>query len=103
MIIKSHVTTNLKIEKLEDLYKLKLFMESANLKINKSQIARELDVDRRTVDKYLHGFHKSKHRTSSNCLTPYSVINTGKMVHQNLLMKILKQSRKLRVSMSPKA
>ena len=45
MIIKSPVTTNLKIEKLEDLYKLKPFMESANLKINKSQIARELDVD----------------------------------------------------------
>ena len=74
MIIKSPVTTNLKIEKLEDLYKLKLFMESANLKINKSQIARELDVDRRTVDKYLHGFHKSGHRTSSNCLTPYKDI-----------------------------
>ena len=65
MIIKSPVTTNLKIEKLEDLYKLKPFMESANLKINKSQIARELDVDRRTVDKYINGFHKSKHRTSS--------------------------------------
>ena len=74
MIIKSPVTTNLKIEKLEDLYKLKLFMESANLKINKSQIARELEVDRRTVDKYLHGFHKSGHRTSSNCLTPYKDI-----------------------------
>ena len=74
MIIKSPVTTNLKIEKLEDLYKLKPFMESANLKINKSQIARELDVDRRTVDKYINGFHKSKHRTSSNCLTPYKAI-----------------------------
>ena len=74
MIIKSPVTTNLKIEKLEDLYKLKLFMESANLKINKSQIARELDVDRRTVDKYINGFHKSKHRTSSNCLTHYKDI-----------------------------
>lgn len=74
MIIKSPVTTNLKIEKLEDLYKLKPFMKSANLKINKSQIARELDVDRRTVDKYINGFHKSKHRTSSNCLTPYKDI-----------------------------
>ena len=74
MIIKSPVTTNLKIEKLEDLYKLKPFMKSANLKINKSQIARELDVDRRTVDKYINGFHKSKHRTSSNCLTHYKDI-----------------------------
>lgn len=74
MIIKSPVTTNLKIEKLEDLYKLRPFMESANLKINKSQIARELDVDRRTVDKYINGFHKSEHRASSNCLTPYKDI-----------------------------
>ena len=40
---------------------------------------------------------------TKNVILVDSVINTGKMVHQNLLMKILKQSRKLRVSMSPKA
>lgn len=74
MIIKSNITTDLKIEKLEDLYKLKPFMEAANLKINKSQIARELEVDRRTVDKYINGFHKSEHRASTNCLTPYKSI-----------------------------
>ena len=83
MIIKSPVTTNLKIEKLEDLYKLKPFMESANLKINKSQIARELDVDRRTVDKYINGFHKSKHRTSSNCLTHYKDIIRELLTDEN--------------------
>lgn len=71
MIIKPPITTDLKIEKLEDLHKLKPFMESANLKINKSQIARELGVDRRTVGKYLNGFKKSTHRASTNCLTPY--------------------------------
>ncbi len=27
------------------------------MKINKSQIARELEVDRRTVDKYINGFN----------------------------------------------
>ena len=89
MIIKSPVTTNLKIEKLEDLYKLKLFMESANLKINKSQIARELDVDRRTVDKYINGFHKSKHRTSSNCLTPYKDIIRELLSDENELSLLL--------------
>ena len=83
MIIKSPVTTNLKIEKLEDLYKLKPFMKSANLKINKSQIARELDVDRRTVDKYINGFHKSKHRTSSNCLTHYKDIIRELLSNEN--------------------
>lgn len=49
-------------------------MDSTNLKINKSQIARELDVDRRTVDKYLNGFSKSKHRSADNCLTSYMEI-----------------------------
>lgn len=71
MIIKSSIIADLKITRLEDLYKLKPLMDSTNLKINKSQIARELDVDRRTVDKYLNGFSKSKHRATDNCLTPY--------------------------------
>lgn len=71
MIIQSPITTNLEINKLEDLYKLKTLMSSTNLKINKSQIARELGVDRRTVGKYVDGFTKSAHRTSTNCLTPY--------------------------------
>lgn len=71
MIIKSPVTTNLEIRTLEDLSKLKAFMDTTDLKINKSQIARELDVDRRTIDKYINGFHKSKHRSSKNCLAPY--------------------------------
>ncbi len=74
MIIKSPITTDLEIKKLEDLHKLKPFMEQADLKINKSQIARELNVDRRTVDKYINGFQKSKHRSSRNCLTPYKDI-----------------------------
>lgn len=71
MIIKTPITTSLEINVLEDLGKLKTFMEAANLKINVSQIARELGADRRTVNKYLNGFKKSKHRASENCLTPY--------------------------------
>lgn len=71
MIIKNEIVTDLKIERLEDLKKLKPLMESSNLKINKSQIARELNVDRRTVTKYIDGFQKSTHRESTNCLDPY--------------------------------
>ena len=56
MVLNSNIITNLKIESLEDLYKLKPFMEDSTLKINKSQIARELNGDRRTVDKYIDGF-----------------------------------------------
>lgn len=71
MIIQPPIIMNLNIESLEDLPKLKPFTESNDLKLNKSQIARELGVDRRTVSKYLDGFHKSPHRSSTNCLTPY--------------------------------
>lgn len=41
------------------------------MKINKSQIARELDVNRKTVDKYLKGFQKTDTREKPNCLKNY--------------------------------
>lgn len=71
MIIKSSIITDLNIQTVKDLYKLKPFLEDTTLKVNKSQIARELDVDRRTVDKYINGFHKSKTRERDNCITDY--------------------------------
>ncbi|MGN0241170.1 MAG: IS21 family transposase [Candidatus Weimeria sp.] len=71
MIIKTSIISDLEINRLEDLHKLKPIMESTNLKVNKSQIARELGIDRRTVDKYINGFEKAKHRSSTNCLTPF--------------------------------
>lgn len=42
MIIEIDVHSEIKINKLEDLHKLKPIMEGNNLKVNKSQIAREL-------------------------------------------------------------
>ena len=53
MLININVPVSLKIEKLTDLPKLRTFMEDNNLKLNKSEIARQLNVDRRTVSKYL--------------------------------------------------
>lgn len=41
------------------------------MKINKSQIARELEVDRRTVDKYINGYSKPETRNCSDCITPF--------------------------------
>ncbi len=41
------------------------------MKINRSQIARELDIDRRTVDKYINGYEKPTSRFSINCIEPY--------------------------------
>ena len=71
MILNNQIITNIHIKNINDLYKLKPFREDGTLKINKSQIARELDVDRRTVDKYINGFSKSKNRNKNNCITPY--------------------------------
>jgi len=66
MIYKQAINTDITINQLSDLKKLKPFYEEGQLKINKSQIARELGKDRRTVNKYLNGFEKSttKKRTS---------------------------------------
>lgn len=74
MIIKTNIIKNLYISSVNDLYKLKPFMEDGTLKINKSQIARELEIDRRTVDKYISGFQKSKNRNSYNCINEYKDI-----------------------------
>jgi len=60
MILNNQIITNIKLKDVNDLYKLKPFLEDGTLKINKSQIARELEVDRRTVDK----IHKRIYQTS---------------------------------------
>jgi len=70
MILKTSAITDLEVNSVNDLYKLKPFMEEGVLKINKSQVARELGVDRRTAAKYINGFEKSKTHTCSNCITP---------------------------------
>lgn len=62
MILKNQIITDIIINHLNDLHKLKPFWEDGTLKINKSQIARELKVDRRTVDKYIKGYTKPTNR-----------------------------------------
>ena len=56
MNINFKLTNDIEIHTLEDLKKLKPLLENNNLKVNKSEIARELGVDRRTIDKYLNRF-----------------------------------------------
>jgi hypothetical protein len=53
MYISINVETDFEIKSLEDLPKLKQLMEHLKMKINKSQLARDLGLDRRTIDKYL--------------------------------------------------
>ena len=45
MIIESKVITDLHIHSIDDLYKLKPFVQEGILKVNKSQIGRELGID----------------------------------------------------------
>ena len=71
MLININTPINLNIDNLIDLSKLGKFMENNNLKINKSEIARNLNVDRRTVDKYLKGFQKSKKRNKPSKVSGY--------------------------------
>lgn len=62
MIITSEIITNLEINDLEDLKKLKPLAESSNLKINYSAISKQMNVDRRTVKKYVDGYERKTTR-----------------------------------------
>ena len=54
------VLKQFQVNKLSDLPKLRMIMEAQHMKPNFSLLARELQVDRRTVKKYYNGFTKSK-------------------------------------------
>ena len=71
MIYTPKITSDIQINSLRDLVKLTPFLEDSTLKINKSQIARELGKDRRTVDKYLKGYEKPTARRRSSCIDDY--------------------------------
>jgi len=66
MHIQLNINTDVEINCLTDLPKLKVLLESSNMKINKSQLARELGVDRRTVGKYLDGYTRKNTRNKAS-------------------------------------
>lgn len=74
MIIKTNVYSEIKINSLKDLHKLKPIMEGNNLKVNKSQIARELGVDVRTVGKYINGYVKPSTRNKKSKIDEFGPI-----------------------------
>lgn len=71
MHVQLDVTTEIEIKSVTDLPKLKVLMESLKMKINKSKLARELNVDRRTIDKHLNGYVPSKKRTRNSKIDEY--------------------------------
>lgn len=74
MIIKHEIISNIEINKLEDLVKLKALIEESNLKVNVSQIARELDCDPRTVKKYINGYKKPSKRNRKSPIDEYYLL-----------------------------
>lgn len=71
VLINQDITVTLEIKSREDLPKLRAFMETNNLKINKSEIARQLDIDRRTVSKYLDGYSRPTARNKTSKVEAY--------------------------------
>ena len=61
VLINIKTLVSLQINKLTDLPQMRIFMENNNLKLNKTEIARQLNVDRRTVDKYLINYKIQMH------------------------------------------
>lgn len=59
------------IKSLNDLRKLKHLQEVLNIKVNYSEIAKDLGVDRRTVKKYYDGYDKPYARIKSSRIDPF--------------------------------
>lgn len=66
-----NVDFDFEISSLSDLPKFKQIMEYMKMKINKSKLAEELGVDRRTVEKYLNGFVPKRTRKKSSKIDEY--------------------------------
>jgi len=103
MYIALNVETNFEVRSLTDLPNLKMIMEQFKMKINKSQLARELEVDRRTIDKYLNGFiPKQKREKASKIDKYYAVIasllsedSKQKFYYRRILWQYLKDNHGL--------
>lgn len=88
MIIKNEIITDLKIISVNDLYKLKPFMEGTSLKINKS-----LNKEGVTV-RYETGMGKQAHLDWKEAI-PF-ILDTGEVVEVNMFVldSIMSQKKK---------
>lgn len=71
MYISLNVEMDFEIKGLENLPKFKQIMEQLKMKINKSELARELGVNRRTIEKYLMGFIPKRTRNKRSKIDEY--------------------------------
>ena len=105
--MKSEIISELEVNELEDLKKLKPLEENSNLKINRSALAREMGVDRRTINKYIEGYQKPKTRNrKSSCDNYYEIINellndnNRVFVYKSVLYKYLKENHNMDIPVS---
>ena len=70
MLLECNINTDLEITSIMDLNKLKPLIENG-LKVNKSRLARELNIDRRTVNKYIDGYKKTANRNKKSIIDDY--------------------------------
>ncbi|WP_413614580.1 IS21 family transposase [Helcococcus ovis] len=99
---------NFEIKNLEDLSTLKTIMDANNLKVNYSQLANELNVDRRTIKKYYEGYEKKKTRNKSSKIDNFKNIieelldenSIQRFYSKSILYRYLKENHNLNVSES---
>lgn len=101
------ITTEMKISSLEELAMYSELIMETGIKINKTKLAKELNVDRRTVDKYLKGYvkgHTRKKKTKLDYL--YKIIetllasSTQQFYYVSNLYRYLKDTEELKCSES---
>ncbi|MGL4522793.1 MAG: IS21 family transposase [Bacilli bacterium] len=108
MLLKINVNTSVEINKLEDLNNLRVLMESSNMKINASRIAKELGCDRRTVQKYYNGYTPKKKREKTSKVDVYyetitellSEDNPQVFYYKRVLYQYIKDNHGLKCSAS---
>lgn len=71
MYMMLYVQTNFEIKSLTDLPKFNQLVENLKMKNNKSQLAREMGVERRTIDKYLNRFTRKETKVKTLILDEY--------------------------------
>lgn len=98
----------IKIQKLKDLSKLKIIMDSNDLKPNYSALSKELGVDRRTIKKYYHGYEKPFSRNKSSKIDKFKdvikelldVNSVQRFYSKTILWRYLKDNHALDTSLS---
>ena len=88
MIFECNINTNLEINDLMDLNKLQPLIQNG-IRVNYSRLAREFDVDRRTIKKYCLGFIKNPKRVKHSKIDAYYDVIYHLLYSNNIKVKII--------------